>query len=112
MRHDDAVYLKHIRDAISKIEAYTKRVSKPSFLKNTLIQDGVIRQLEIIGEATKRLSDKFRDENSDIEWQDIAGMRDKLIHNYLGVDVEKVWLTIQKDVPMLKKEVSRVLESL
>ena len=60
MQRDDSVYLKHIRDAILKIEGYTKRVSAASFKKDTLIQDGVIRQVEIIGEATKRLSDEIR----------------------------------------------------
>ena len=112
MQRDDAVYLKHIIDAISKIEAYTKRVSKPQFLKNTLVQDGVIRQIEIIGEATKRPSHKIREENEHIEWRDIAGMRDKLIHNYLGIDVEYVWLTVQKDVPSLKKQVAKILKNL
>lgn len=110
MQHNDSVYLKHIRDAASKIEAYTKRLSAKTFQKDTLVQDAVIRQIEIIGEATKRLSEKLRSKNSHVPWQDIAGMRDKLIHEYFGVDVEKVWLTVQKDIPSLKKEVSRILK--
>lgn len=112
MQRDDSLYLKHIRDAIFKIEAYTKRVSRSSFQKNTLIQDGVIRQIEIIGEAAKRLSDKIRKESTDIPWDDIVGMRDKLIHGYFGVDIENVWLTVQKDIPTLKKEIVRILKSL
>jgi uncharacterized protein with HEPN domain len=103
MQRDDSVYLKHIRDAISKIGSYTKKVSETSFRKNTIIQDAVIRQIEIMGEATKRLSDRIRNESSDIPWQDIAGMRDKLIHDYFGVDIEKVWLTVKVDIPVLKK---------
>jgi uncharacterized protein with HEPN domain len=66
MQRDDSVYLKHIRDAILKIEGYTKRVSASSFQKNTLIQDAVIRQIEIIGEATKRVSEQTRIEYKDI----------------------------------------------
>ncbi|MFZ1976423.1 MAG: DUF86 domain-containing protein [Bacteroidota bacterium] len=112
MQRDDSVYLKHIRDAILKIEDYTKQISAASFHKNTLIQDGVIRQIEIIGEATKRLSEQIRHEYRDISWDDIIGMRNKLIHDYFGIDIEKVWLTVQKDIPILKKEINRILKNL
>lgn len=102
------VYLKHIRDAISRIEEYTKAVGYDDFIKNNLIQDGVIRQLEIIGEATKRLSAGLK-KNPHIAWKDIAGMRDKLIHDYLGVDLDAVWDTVKKDIPVLKKEIKKIL---
>ena len=72
MQRDDSVYLKHIRDAILKIGRYAKGVTPASFEKHTIIQDAVIRQIEIIGEATKRLSDQIRTKNPDIPWQDIA----------------------------------------
>ncbi len=104
--------LKHIRDAIAKIQVYVKGVSKSSFMRETLIQDAVIRQIEIIGEAAKRVSEKTRSENVQIPWQDISGMRNKLIHDYFGVDIEKVWLTVRKDIPLLKKQINRILESL
>ena len=106
MQRDDSVYLKHIRDAITKIENYTRKISAASFNKYPLIQDGSIRQIEIIGEATKRLSEKIRSDHDDIPWDDIAGMRDKLIHDYFGVDIEKVWLTIKNDIPILKKQIN------
>jgi uncharacterized protein with HEPN domain len=111
MHRDDSVYLKHIRDAIMMIEEYTEGIDKLSFLKNTLVQDAVIRQIEIIGEASKRLSDTIRENTPNIPWQDIAGMRDKLIHDYMGVDIETVWLTVRDDIPTLKKHIKNILEN-
>lgn len=109
MRKADTAYLKHIRDAISRIEEYTKAVSYDNFIKNNLIQDGVIRQLEIIGEATKRLSTELKNKYPQIPWKDVAGMRDKLIHNYFGVDIDAVWDTVKKDIPTLKEEIKKIL---
>lgn len=109
MPRDDRVYLEHIRDAIARIESYTVSVDESRFKSDPLIQDGVIRQLEIIGEAAKRLSASYRNSHSGTPWQDIAGMRDKLIHDYFGVDIEKVWLTVRQDIPPLKSVVDKSL---
>ncbi|GJQ22180.1 MAG: DUF86 domain-containing protein [Bacteroidia bacterium] len=109
MPRDDRVYLEHIRDAITRIEQYTKGIDESEFKREALIQDGVIRQLEIIGEAVKRLSPSFCSSHAHIPWQDIARMRDKLIHDYFGVDIEKVWLTVKEDLPPLKAEISASL---
>ena len=105
MSREDTVYLKHIRDAIARVEEYLQGVDEAEFRKSSLIQDAVIRQIEIIGEAVKRLSSQFRSSCPDIPWQDIAGMRDKLIHDYFGVDIEKVWITAQDDIPLLKRQI-------
>jgi len=112
MKRDDSVYVHHILDAIEKIEEYTRRVNKETFYSNTLLQDGVIRQIEIIGEATKRLSFGLRSTYAHIPWQDMAGMRDKLIHDYFGVDIVQVWLTVESDIPALKAEIANVLKTL
>lgn len=112
MKRDDSVYLHHILDAITRIDMYLYGVDEEAFHATPLIQDGAIRQLEIIGEATKQLSKQLRTENSHVPWRDMARMRDKLIHDYLGVDLDIVWLTSQEDLPVLRREVQIILETL
>jgi uncharacterized protein with HEPN domain len=112
MKRDDTVYLHHILDAILRVEAYLQGRDEAAFRQDTLLQDGVIRQIEVIGEATKRLSRELRDRYRDLPWQDIAGMRDKLIHDYFGVDIDQVWLTAREDLPLLKVEIERILAAL
>lgn len=107
---NDLIYLNHIKDSIIWIEEYTKGKKKKEFVKDHLTQDGVIRQIEIIGEATKNLSKKLRNKYPVIPWKDIAGMRDKLIHNYMGVDIDFVWETVKNDIPQLKSSIEIILK--
>ena len=86
---DDRIYLLHIRDAIRQIVEYTV-TGKDSFLVDRKTQDAAIRNLESIGEATKRISPGLKSAHSDVAWKPIAGMRDKLIHDYFGVNVPLV----------------------
>ena len=112
MKHDDTVYLQHVLDAIAKTQSYLLDIDEASFFTASLVQDGVIRQIEVIGEAAKQLSGELRAQYAHVPWDDIAGMRDKLIHDYFGVDLDKVWLTAIEDLPVLQEEVSAILRQL
>lgn len=112
MKRDDRLYLKHILDSITQIGEYIAGLDYNTFLQAKLVQDGVIRQLEIIGEATKNVSDSLKKNNPAVPWKDIAGMRDKLIHNYFGVDIQAVWETAQDDLPLVRQELLNILENL
>ncbi len=110
MRKDDLVFLRHMLDAINLIEEYLRDRDYDEFRNNRMLQDAVIREIEIIGEATKNLSTGFRNKHSNIPWRQIAGMRDKLIHAYFGVDIEAVWDTIMKDIPSLKEKLQKIVK--
>lgn len=109
---DNSVYLKHILDAIDKIDQYIKGQNLSSFLRNTLVQDGVIRQIEIIGEAARNISPQLLDQYPNISWQDIIGMRHKLIHDYMGIDLKAVWDTAVDDIPVFKNQTEKILKDL
>jgi uncharacterized protein with HEPN domain len=110
MARDELVYLRHILDAINIVEEYLREVSETQFKSTRLLQDGVIRQVEIIGEAVRHISKDMRKMYPEIPWQDIAGMRDKLIHGYFGVDIEEVWETTQQDLPVLKSQIAGIMK--
>ncbi|MFH0766071.1 MAG: DUF86 domain-containing protein [Calditrichota bacterium] len=105
---DDKAYIEHIAEAIRKIEEYTA-VGRDVFIEQTHWQDAVIRKLEIIGEAAKRLSSEIKRQHTDIEWRRIAGLRDVLIHDYMGVDINAVWDIAANDIPNLKREINEIL---
>lgn len=107
---DDLVYLQHILDSIKWIESYVSDISQEQFLVDHLVQDAVIRQIEIIGEASKKLSNSLKQKYPNTPWKDIAGMRDKLIHGYFGVDIEAVWVTVENDIPVLKEQIINILD--
>ncbi len=105
---DDRVYLNHILDSIKRIESYTSK-GKEAFFRESIVQDAVMRNLEIIGEAVKNLSPDFRARHSEIPWARIAGMRDVLIHGYFGVRLETVWNAVENRLPELKHHVETLL---
>ena len=108
---DERLYLSNIQECIERIEEYTKG-GKEEFMATKIIQDAVIRNFEIIGEATKRLSPELRSKYSDVPWQQIAGLRDVLIHDYLKVNLNLVWQIIEQNLSDLKRQVKAIIENL
>ena len=99
-------------DSLELIEKYLKGKSKEEFLSSVQLQDAVIRRLEIIGESVKNLPESVIKENLDLPWKEIAGMRDILIHQYFGVDLELTWEVVQVEIPILKPKLIVLLTSL
>jgi uncharacterized protein with HEPN domain len=108
MIKDDLAYIEHILDCIRKINEFSSSLTLKEFKTNEMAQDAIIRNIEIIGEASKKISRDTKQTYYKIPWREIAGMRDKLIHDYLGVDVSVVWKTIKEDIPALEKSISEI----
>lgn len=99
-----------MQECISKIRQYTQGMDEHAFLNDSLVQDAVIRNLEIIGEATKNLNPHFRSKYPQIAWKKVAGMRDKLIHGYIGVDLWAVWGVVEKVIPDFNQQIQAIIE--
>lgn len=109
MRRNDGVYLGHILEAINDIEKYLGDFNYEAFKNNDIVVNAVLRKLEIIGEASNNLSEKFKKDNPEIPLRDAIAMRNFLIHEYFGVNIEIVWKTCKNNLPKLKEFVEKVL---
>ncbi len=110
IRKDNFVFIEHILDSIKDIESFTEKVSKQEFFENKEKQNAVVRSLEIIGEASKNISEDFKGKYKNIEWREIIRTRDKIIHHYFGVDLEIIWKIIKLDLPVLKRRLKEIFE--
>jgi uncharacterized protein with HEPN domain len=106
---DDRLYLIHIRECISRVEEYVGEGGRSSFLASTMVQDAVLRNLQLLAESTQRLSDELKAAHPEVQWYKIAGFRNVLVHDYLGVDVGRVWLIVEQDLPPLKRAITAML---
>jgi uncharacterized protein with HEPN domain len=108
---DDTVYLRHILDAVAQIEQYLRGVSVDIYADNRMLQDAIVRQLEIIGEASGNLSKAFCNEHPEVPWGQIVAMRNRIAHDYMNVDMDIVWDVVQQDLPLLKGQAERILKA-
>lgn len=105
----DKDFLSDIQEAIRRIAEYTAGMAYQAFLEDTKTQDAVVRNLEIIGEAAKNLSQDLRQRHSDVPWKSMAGVRDRLIHHYFGVNFDVVWSVASEELPKVAEQVKRIL---
>jgi len=106
---DPIVFIKHILESIDLIQLSSRNKSEGELSSDIQFQDAIFRRLEVIGEATKNLSQEFKDKYPEIPWLDMADTRNKIIHHYFGLDIKIIWEIIKKDLPELKQKLSRLL---
>ncbi len=112
MKRDFIIYLADILESAELIEGYTKDVSEDEFYKSSEKQDAVLRRIQIIGEAAKKIPEEYRKIWSDIPWKEIAGMRDIIVHEYFGITMIMVWKVAVEDIPSIKLQIRNILDSL
>jgi len=108
----DKHYLADITEAIGRITSYTKDLTFEEFVTRTMVQDAVLRNLQVIGEATKKVSPSLCSANSDIPWHEMAGTRDKIVHEYFGINYRIVWEVAQRDLPQILPQLEVILQQL
>jgi len=109
---NDLLFIEHILDSIDAIETFSENLSKEKLVSDRLKQSAIVREMEIIGEAVKNISEILKNKHPEIEWKEIAGTRDKVIHHYFGVDLNIVWNIIKNDLPGLKNKILKIKEEL
>lgn len=107
---DDRLYLFHIAECIRRIERYTAP-GQHAFLSDTMIQDAVLRNLHTLSESTQRLSDALKEQHLEVDWTSIAAFRNVVVHDYLGIDLPRIWDIVKRDLPTLKRAIDIILEA-
>ena len=108
---DDRLYLIHILEAIERVEEYT-RDGEETFLEDHKTQDAVLRNLHTLAESTQRISDTLKAHHTEVEWRILSAFRNVVVHDYLGISLDRIWDTIENDLPALKKDIAAILKAL
>lgn len=108
---DDRLFLIHVRESIGRIEEYTAD-GREAFFADTRTQDAVLRNLQTFSESTQRLSSDLKAAHPEVDWRGISGLRNILVHDYLGINLVRVWEIVEHDLPLLKRQVERLLAEL
>ncbi len=109
---DDSAFIEHVLESIGAIEKFSKNISKNELISNRMKQSAIVREIEIIGEAVKNISENLKNKYKEVEWKNIVGTRDKMIHHYFGVDVSIILEIIKNDIPKLKRQMSEIKKEL
>ncbi len=112
MEKEVKFFLEHIRENIQNIEEFVEGFSEEDFSRDIKTQSAVMRKIEIIGEAVKNISSSLKKKHPEVKWKELAGMRDKLIHHYFSLEMSVVWNTVKEDIPILKEQINKILNSL
>ncbi len=108
--NDDRAFLLHIRDALGEVEGFVEGTDYDSFLKDRMMQNAVMRSFEVVGEAARRVSPRFREAHPEVPWRLMGDFRNKLIHGYFALDLEVIWKTATEDAPMLLAQIEGLVE--
>lgn len=108
----DLSFIEHILDSINAIEEFSKGMTKKELTSDRLKQSAIVREIEIIGEAVKNISNKTKEKHKEVVWKEIVGTRDKMIHHYFGVDMNIIWKIIREDLPELKRQMQDIKKEL
>jgi uncharacterized protein with HEPN domain len=106
---NNQTYLHHILDAIDRIETYMGSATLDDFHRNGMLHDAVLRQILIIGEASRNISDDFQSQHTEIPWGQVIGMRNRVVHAYFDIDLDIAWDVVQVDLPALRQQIQRLL---
>jgi len=106
---DDRLYLIHIKECIERVIMYTKE-GKDVFFADIKTQDAVMRNLQILAEYTQRLSDSLKELHPEVDWRNISGFRNVAVHEYLSIDVKRIWDIVEQDLPVLQERIEEIIE--
>ena len=112
MNRDISLFIEDILESIDAIEDFSKDMGEEEIKTNRMKQSAIVREIEIIGEAVKNIPDYFKNKHKEVEWRKIAGMRDIIVHNYFKMDLNAVWNVINKDIPVLRKQMTKIRDEL